>query len=184
VLAAAAGLLLTACSSISGTGDLTYVSGDGQVLQVDPADRAHPVEVSGTTIQGRSLDLADLRGKVVVVNVWWSGCGPCVKEMPMLADAQASLDPKKVAFVGVDIRDVTAANAAAFEKDTGVDYPSLYDPGSEAVLGFGHYQPRSTPATLVLDKEGRVAVLINGPVPSETTLTDLVEELLKEGSGD
>ena len=176
------GLLLTACSSISGTGDLTYVAGDGQVLEIDPGDRGAPVDVSGTTIQGEPLDLADLRGKVVVVNVWWSGCGPCVKEMPMLVDAESELDPKQFAFVGIDIRETSTHNGEAFERDRGVDYPSLFDPGSETLLGFGHYAPRSTPATLVLDREGRVAALINGPVPSKTTLTDLVGDIAKEGS--
>jgi len=181
-----AALLLAGCGGIGGTGDLNYISGDGKVVEVHAADRGAPVDVSGTTVQGKSLNLDSMRGKVVVVNVWWSGCVPCRAEMPMLVDTEHSLakgrDKGKVAFVGIDIRDAAAQTAAAFERDRGVDYPSLYDPASKTLLAFGKYAPYAPPATLVLDQQGRVADVINGPIPSQTTLTDVVDGLLGSGS--
>ena len=66
-------LPLVGCSSLSGTGSKGYISGDGQVVVFDEADRKAPVEASGTTLDGDELDLADLRGKPVVVNFG----GPC-----------------------------------------------------------------------------------------------------------
>jgi thiol-disulfide isomerase/thioredoxin len=182
--ALALALLLTGCSDISGTGDLDYVPGDGQVIEVAQAEREEPVEISGETVQGEALDLADLRGQVVVVNMWWSGCGPCIKEMPMLVEAEAELPAADTEFVGINIRDLSTDNAAAFERARGVDYPSIYDPGSETLARFGSYEPYSPPATLVLDREGRVAALINGPVPSRTTLTSLVEDVAAEDDSD
>ncbi|MDQ6524682.1 TlpA disulfide reductase family protein [Nocardioides sp. LHD-245] len=182
----AALLVTTACSSVGGTGDLDYISGDGKVVSVKAADREDPVEISGTTIQDEALDLTDLRGKVVVLNVWWSGCGPCRTEMPMLVDADkefAEEQPDQVAFVGINIRDLAPEDAAAFERDRGVDYPSLYDPGSETLRGLGRYVPPAMPATVVLDRSGRVAALINGPIPSKTTLTAVVEDTLAESDG-
>jgi thiol-disulfide isomerase/thioredoxin len=176
----------SACSTIGGTGDLEYIDGDQQVVLVDEGDREEPLDISGTTVQGEPLDVTDLRGKVVVLNVWWSGCGPCRTEMPMLVDADKELaeeQPDQVAFVGINIRDLAAETAAAFERDRGVDYPSLYDPGSETLLDMGRYAPYAPPATLVLDREGRVAALINGPIPSKTTLTALVEDTLAETDG-
>lgn len=178
--ALAALLLMSGCSDIGGTGDLEYVAGDGQVVEVARADREPPVDVSGTTVQGDPLDVSDLQGKVVVLNVWWSGCGPCRTEMPMLVEAEATYDEADVAFVGINIRDLAPENAAAFERDRGVDYPSLYDPGSETLLGLGRYAPYAPPATLVLDREGRVAALINGAIPSKSTLTTLVDDTLAE----
>lgn len=172
--------LLSACSDVGGTGDLEYVGGDGKVVEVAIDDRSDPVEISGTTIQGDRLHLSDLRGKAVVLNVWWSGCGPCRTEMPMLVDAEKELGKEEVAFVGINIRDLAPENAAAFEQDRGVDYPSLYDPGSETLLALGDYAPPSMPATLVLDREGRVAALMNGPVPSRSTLVTVVEDVLAE----
>jgi len=163
-----------------GTGDGDYVPGEGNVTEVAPGDRETPVAVSGETVQGDQLDLADLRGRVVVVNVWWSGCGPCRSEMPMLVDAQSELPADDTAFVGINIRDLAPENAAAFERDLGVDYPSIYDPGSETLDEFGRYRPASMPSTAILDRDGRVAVLISGEIPSETTVVTLVEDLLDE----
>ncbi|TNM36296.1 TlpA family protein disulfide reductase [Nocardioides albidus] len=177
-------LLMSACSDLGGTGDLDYVAGSGKVVEVAPDEREEPVAVSGTTIQGQPLDLADLRGKVVVVNVWWSLCGPCIKEMPMLVEAEAEFAeeaPGAVAFVGINIREAAKENAAAFERARGVDYPSLFDPGSETLRGLGRFAPPSMPATLVLDASGRVAALVNGPIPSKSTLTTVVESVLAEG---
>jgi thiol-disulfide isomerase/thioredoxin len=179
-------LLASGCSRVGGTGDLEYINGDQQVVLVKDGDRQQPLDISGTTIQGDALDITDLRGKVVVLNVWWSGCGPCRSEMPMLVEAEDELgkdQPDQVAFVGINIRDLAPETAAAFEKDRGVDYPSLYDPGSETLLDMGKYAPYAPPATLVLDREGRVAALINGPIPSKTTLTSVVEDTLAESDG-
>ena len=175
-------LLLSGCSDFAGTGDLDYVPGKGNVTEVALGDREDPVEVSGDTVQGDRLDLADLRGQVVVVNVWWSLCGPCRTEMPMLVEAEADLPADETAFVGINIRDAAPENAAAFERDLGVDYPSIYDPGSETLDEFGRYRPSSMPSTAILDRDGRVAALISGAIPSRSTLTTLVEDLLAEDS--
>lgn len=152
------------------------------MTEVAPGDREDPVEVSGETVDGGQLDLVDFRGQVVVVNVWWSNCGPCRAEMPMLVEASAELPAEETEFVGINIRDLAPETADAFERDLGVDYPSIYDPGSVTLDEFGRYRPASMPSTAVLDREGRVAVLISGEVPSQTTLVTLVEELLDEDS--
>lgn len=175
--------LLSGCSDNEGTNDGGYISGDGQVVQYAPDDRDEPVELSGESLQGDAIDLADLRGQVVVVNVWASWCGPCRVEMPMLVEAAAALadDPGDVEFVGVNVRD-SADNGLAFEREMGVDYPSVLDPSGRALLAFhGVVNPKSIPTTLVLDREGRVAASIAGPVPSRRTLTELVEDVAGEG---
>ena len=179
-------LLASACSDVGGTGDLEYVGGSGRVVEVHGDDREEPVEISGKTIQGKPLDVTDLRGQVVVLNVWWSGCGPCRSEMPMLVDAEAELTKEhadQVSFVGINTRDLAPENAASFERGRGVDYPSLYDAGGETLLELGRFAPRSVPATFVLDREGRVAALMNGPIPSKGTLTTVVEDTLAESDG-
>jgi thiol-disulfide isomerase/thioredoxin len=181
-LVVALAVVLTGCTSISATNGNGSTIGDSRVVAVDAAERGEPVDISGTTVQGTPLSLASFRGKVVVVNVWWSGCGPCRSEMPMLVQAEKQLatgsTKGKVAFVGINIRDARPQNAAVFERDRGVDYPSLYDPASKTLLAFGSYAPYAPPATIVLDQQGRVADLINGAIPSRTTLTDLVDELV------
>lgn len=175
-LAAAAVLvpLLAACGP-AGTNDGGYIGGDGHVQAVPVAKRGNPVDLSGTTLDGKPIDLATDRGHVVVVNTWWSGCGPCNTEMPMLQQAATQLSGTAT-FVGINIRDTSAANGLAFQRDHGVTYPSIYSPDGRAVLAFPPaYAPRAIPATAVLDTQGRVAAIIRGAIPSKITLTETVQ---------
>ncbi len=172
---------LTACTSLSGTNDGGYITGDGQVRQFAPEDRADPVELAGETLEGEPLDLADRRGDVVVVNAWWSGCPPCRTEMPMLVEAEQQLADQGVSFVGVNIRDNSTANGLAFQREFKVDYPSIYAVDGQALLAFSHVTNlRTIPTTLVLDRQGRVAAVVSGAVPSKLTLTEVVEEIAAE----
>jgi len=167
----------SACTEASGTNGKDYVTGDGRVIQIADGDRGKPVEVSGETLDGDALDLGDLRGQVVVVNVWGSWCPECRSEMPLLVDASDEL-PNGATMVGVDIRETSKDNALAFQRSFDVPYPSIYDPGSETLLSFPTpYNPRDTPSTMVLDRQGRVAALIRGELPSKLTLLDVVEEV-------
>jgi len=168
--------LLSGCSGLSGTGDLEYIEGEAAVTQIATDEREDPVDLSGTSLQGDEVDLADSRGDVTVVNVWASWCPPCRTETPILIDAAAELD---ATFVGINIRD-SADDAAAFERTHKVPYPSISDEGGETLLEFGRYRPQRPPTTLVLDREGRVAAIISGRIPSTTTLTELVEEVAAE----
>lgn len=174
-LAAAVTLALGACGGVSGTNDGGYISGNGQVAEIAPGHRGKPVELSGDAVGGGTVDLADLRGKPVVINVWWSGCGPCASEMPMLQKLSKRLG-KRAGFVGINIRDNAEAQSEAFERRFGITYPSIYSPNGRAVLAFdGDVSPRSMPSTIVLDPKGRVATVVRGPIPSERTLIDVLE---------
>ena len=181
----AAGLLLvTGCSSLDGTGDKGFISGEGTVRIIDPADRDDPVDLTGTSLTGDPIDAADSRGRVLVVNTWWSGCGPCRSEMPMLTQAAEELGDR-ADFLGINIRDSSASQGLAFMRSVGADYPSIYDPAGKAVLAFaGKTSLISIPTTIVLDAEGRVAAVIGGPVPSRQTLVDVVADVAADGATD
>ena len=167
-------LALTGCSSLEGTGDKGYISGEGRVVQVAADQREEPIELTGEDLEGRPVSLADERGQVVVVNVWWSQCPPCREEMPTLVDVAARTDAR---FLGLNIRDSDQAQAQAFARSFDVPYPSLFDPSGQALLAFeGTLPPQSVPSTVVLDPEGRVAATVVGPVPSQATLEGMIED--------
>jgi thiol-disulfide isomerase/thioredoxin len=172
--------MLAGCSSLQGTGDKGYISGDGQITQYDADDRGDAIVLEGDSVSGEPINVADLRGEVLVVNVWWSGCGPCRAEMPMLVEAAAEVKDD-ASFLGINTRDNSAAPARAFMENYGATYPSIYDPQGKALLAFsGEVSPQTVPTTLVLDKKGRVAATVRGPIPSKLTLVDLVQEVAAE----
>ena len=176
-------LAATACSSTPGASsavpDKGYVSGDGSVRLVAAGSRTGPISLSGTTIDGKPLDLASYRGKVVVVNVWGSWCDPCQREAAALQSAWVARQSKPVQFVGIDIRDQPAA-ARAFARKKGITYPSLDGSDGSALLAVhGSLSPSAIPSTLVLDRQGRVAARVLGTV-TRSTLTGLVDDTLAE----
>lgn len=169
------------CSSLSGTGDKGYISADGQVRVIDGADRGDPLEVEGTSLQDEPLSITALRGKPVVVNLWWSACGPCRAEAGDLAAAHDQLGDA-AAFVGINIRDSSPSVGRLFEEKRGVPYSSIYDPDGAAALAFsGYVRQGAIPSTVVLDPEGRVAAVVSGPIPSVQTLVDLVDGAATDG---
>ena len=170
-------LALAGCSNdVGSSGNQGYVAGKGIITSVKAADRKQPGEVSGRTLDGEQVSLADFRGKVVVVNVWGSWCGPCRAEAPMLARASRELAGKGVVFLGIDSRDPSKDAAKAFVRRFDIPYASLYDQQGETLLAFrGTLTPNSVPSTVVVDPQGRVAGSVLGNL-SRTTLDDLVED--------
>jgi thiol-disulfide isomerase/thioredoxin len=179
---ALAAVTLSGCSDSSrGTGTSGFPIGDGVYQEVPAAQRGEPVSLSGPTLGGGTLDLASLRGHVVVLNVWGSWCGPCRKEAPELASAAAQLTGPaappgpKVAFVGINTRD-RQPMAQAFEAKYKITYPSIVDEGTLLLALRGAVPPNAIPTTLVLDPQGRIAARVSGPI-TQRTLADLVSDV-------
>ncbi|HVE63487.1 MAG TPA: TlpA disulfide reductase family protein [Mycobacteriales bacterium] len=168
-------LLLTSCagsrtevdSPVGGTG---FRAGDGTATLLPVDDRRAAPALRGSTLDGAPLDVADLRGTVVVLNIWGSWCAPCKKEQPDLQRAAADLAPAGVRFVGINVRDRTTGNALAHNRRFGVTYPSLFDPSAGLVGRFRDLPPTAIPSTVILDRDGRVAARVIGG----TTYDDLV----------
>jgi thiol-disulfide isomerase/thioredoxin len=180
---ATSGLLLAACSATTGStdGSTRFVAGDGSTTLLAPAERDSAPALAGTTLEGAPLDLASLRGKVVVVNLWASWCAPCRGEAGALQKAYDATHPRGVDFVGIvsggkDSLD----NAQAFSRRFEIAYPSMFDKDNSLVLAFrGQLPPSAIPTTLVLDRQGRVAARTLGPV-DYSMLLGMIEPVLAE----
>jgi len=145
---------------------LTGCGGDGAAgatatVEYAPADRAAAPQVTGELLDGARYDLASARGTVVVVNFWGSWCPPCRAEIGDLEATYQATKVRGVTFLGVNIRD-DRDKARAFQAGR-VTYPSLFDPSSRQALAFD-VPPNAIPATIVLDRAGRVAVVIREAV--------------------
>ncbi|WP_238695318.1 TlpA family protein disulfide reductase [Ornithinimicrobium flavum] len=159
-----------------------YVAGSGLVEQLPPDGRSTTIELSGTTLEDEPWTSLDHRGRVVVVNVWGSWCGPCDAEAPDLVAVSDAYEQagEPVQFVGVNHRD-SVPNALAFEEKHGVPYPSLVDDGGRTLAQLQGLAT-ARPTTLVLDGQGRVAARVNGQVDA-TTLRGLVDDVLADEPG-
>lgn len=136
-------------------------TGDDGLIAV--ADRQPAPALSGTTLDGERLDLADLRGQVVVLNFWASWCAPCRAEAPTLNEVARTTADKGVRFVGINVKD-ELGSARAFERNQEVVYPSLHDQPGRLLLRFRKVVPQTPPTTLVLDRQGRIAAFFAGAV--------------------
>ena len=158
-----------------------FVSGDGTIERVPLDQRPAPLTLNGTTFQGTRWKVADARDNVLVLNVWGSWCGPCVAEMPHLQQvwSQVSRSGDPVQFMGINYRD-GAETAEAFLRVNKITFPSLADDGGRTLLAL-RGKANTTPTTLVLDRQGRIAARVSGPV-TVATLTGLVKDVLGESA--
>jgi thiol-disulfide isomerase/thioredoxin len=149
------------------------------VTYLPPDQRTSPVALTGTTLTGEPWTSRSLVQKVLVVNVWASWCGPCRAEAPILAALSAKYASRGVQFIGVDTRD-SDINGEAFTKTFAIPYPSLSDRSGQLLLALSASLPPSAiPSTLVLDRQGRVAGRIIGPVTG-SGLGALIERIAAE----
>lgn len=156
-----------------------YIAGSG-VTEIKPAARKAPVVFSGTTEDGTTFSSAAHKGDVLVVNFWYAGCPPCRLEAKDLQQLNEQFQGKGVDFIGVNTRD-DGPSAKSYDSTFGITYPSILDADSGTVqLAFsGAYRPNSTPTTLILDKQGRIAARIEGPINDQpSTVSTLIQSTL------
>ena len=141
------------------------------VCLADPADRpAAPDDAYPVLGEDRTISLDAFEGEVVVVNFWASWCGPCRREQPELNEAARALEDLGVSFLGVNVQDDSSANALAHEAEFAIPYPSIEDPAARYAAQFSGIAPTTLPSTVLVDREGRVAVSLLG----ETTFDEVV----------
>ena len=148
----------------------------------DPAPRADPMHGRRAPsfvlegVDGGELSSAELRGRILVVNFFASWCAACREEHPALRSTASQFAAGDVRLIGIAFQD-TAADAAAFGRDLGGDWPLLLDPDGRVAIGFG---VAGVPETFVVGADGTIRRRFIGPV-SEDGLVAAIDEALSAG---
>ena len=138
-----------------------------------------------TTLDGGQINLASLKGRVVVVNFWASWCGPCREEAPVLERVWQQYKNKDVVIVGVAYTD-TEKNAKAYLQQFGNTYPNGLDIGTKI---SEMYNIQGVPETFIIDRNGNVSRFFKVPFVEDVQqnfdggkqLTDAIDAALGSG---
>jgi peroxiredoxin len=112
------------------------------------------------SLAGGEVDLASLRGKVVVLNFWATWCPPCVQEMPSLERLHRALGPEGLAVLTVSA-DEDEAELTRFVSEHALTLPVLRDPGGRVAASL--YHTTGYPETFTLDRNGAILDHVVGP---------------------
>lgn len=144
----AALVALTPLGGCQGKGDAEgSPTGASSIGQIAPT-------LAGKTTDGERLALSDLRGQVVLVNVWATWCKPCTAELPELARLHRTRakDGFSVFGVSVDKRRMLA-KVRSFEQSYSLGYPTLFDPETRAIADWG---VKGYPTSFLIGRDGTI----------------------------
>lgn len=140
-----------------------------------------PFELSLVDVRGAPVELADFKGKVVLVDIWGTWCPPCRAELPFFIRMQEENGDRGLQILGVNyerVRDDDQARAlvAKFVEENRINYPCMLGDNATKgqIPGFSMY-----PTAVMIDRTGRVRIKIEGGKP-EAYFEQLVSELLNE----
>lgn len=123
-----------------------------------------------------TVTLSELRGQVVVINFWASWCVECHVEAELLERTSRQYRDQGVVFLGIAYVD-SEPKSLSYLENYGITYPNAPDLRTAVST---KYKITAVPETFFIDKDGKVAEIIIGPV-NQTTLTTIIERLLAEG---
>ena len=141
----------------------------GSSTTYEPGEPAPPLALPG--LDGSRVDLAALRGKVVAVNFWASWCGPCVMEIPELAEVWTENRDRCFELLGVAEE---SAREDVVRMARSIPYPVLVDERAEAL---GPWGVQGYPRTVLVDAEGNVRQVFQGAL-SKRRLEEAIRPLL------
>lgn len=133
--------------------------------------------VSATTLEGKTLTLADLKGKVVLVNFWATSCTTCMAEMPKLVAMQQKYAAQGYETLAVAMDYDPADYVKTYVNKTHLPFIVAHDSKGDIAKAFGGI--RLTPTSMLIDKQGHIVQTYLGE-PDFEKFQGLVEKLLKE----
>lgn len=124
------------------------------------------------TLDGKRMKLADLKGKLLFINIWATWCAPCREEMPSMQNLYKQLKGPNFEMIGISIDKDKEVSVAPFVKDLGITFPILFDPESDTAK---KYKITGVPETYLVIADGTIIHHLIGP--SKWDKPEIVEAL-------
>lgn len=127
-----------------------------------------------TDLDGRPIRLADLRGKVVWINFFATWCPPCQQETPILRTLAERYRERGLEIIGISVQETSPADVTAYAKRYQLPYTIGFDASGHV---FRAYRVYALPTQFVIDRQGVIRQVVNGPV-DEAGAAALIESML------
>lgn len=145
-----------------------------------PKDPASTPDFTLSTLEGRTITLSELKGKVVLLDFWATWCGPCKESIPHLTHLYKNYQERGLELIGMSTdRMGDAEIVRRFVKSMEVPYPIIMTPEEVAKK----YKITGLPTTILIDRKGKIREKIvgfNNAIGQQ--IISKVEELIAEGS--
>jgi len=129
------------------------------------------------TMQGETFTLSDHEGKVVVLNIWATWCGPCRDEIPEFIELQKEMDDQGVLFVGLAIDEAGWDAIRPYARQMGFNYPVVWDEGFDVTKKYGPL--RGVPTTFIINRNGRMRYVSSGTI-SKSDLKPILKKMVEK----
>lgn len=117
-----------------------------------------PVDIAFTAIDGRKVDLAGLKGKVVLIDYWATWCGPCIASLPELKESYTKWQPQGFEILGISL-DSDLEALKAMVKEQAMPWPQFFDSENENNRYAEKFGITGIPTLWLIDKQGNLRYL-------------------------
>lgn len=143
---------------------ITCQQSKAQNSSKDPSDFKEAPNFSLKTMDGDTFTLAEQKGKVIVLNIWATWCGPCREEIPDFMELYKEMKDEGVIIVGVSVDEKGWSAVRPYAQKMEINYPIMVDDGTVA----RKYGPiRAVPTTFIINKLGKVEYVAPGRLTKE-----------------
>lgn len=136
--------------------------------------KSKPLDIKFKAIDGREVDLAKMRGKVVLIDFWATWCQPCIRELPGLIQAYSALKDKGFEIIGISVDD-DLGKLERFVKEVGVTWPQYFDSKGFQNDIASRFEIQVVPTMWLVGKDG-IVISTN----AREGLSEAIETALKK----